>query len=138
MLFRSPLTTRLLALSGAVPVSTLLRQVLDALLGRYATELSLDNSDRISIYEKRDTLYLAALHARDATYSLIQAVVQSWLDAHAADTALRTLVNQALVLDRALSPRPGNKTHTVHEFDFDARAILGSLDAMEQIGRAHV
>ena len=127
-----PLTTRLLALSGAVPVSPLFREILRELLTRFEGAFEgLDIRDRMAVYEGRDSVYLAALARPDLLYATIAGVLQRHHDTHGADAqqALRILQ-----LDRALSPRYGKESHFSATFDYDARAAYAALAAMELPG----
>jgi hypothetical protein len=124
-----PLTTRLLALEGEVPVSPLLRDVLRALIEALHPGLdAIDPADRMSVYEQRDRLYLAVLARRDVLYRTAATVIATHFDAHGRDAgkALR-----ALQLDAALCPRPGGEQVLEAQFDFDAAAMQRALAAME-------
>ncbi len=124
-----PLTTRLLALAGAVPVSPLFRELLGELIEAFAAELpGLDAADRMAVYEARDAIYLAAAADRETTYRVLAATIKRHHLAHGTDPepALRTLE-----LDRALCPRTGQETTIEREFDFNAGAVHNALAAME-------
>jgi len=124
-----PLTTRLLALQGEVPVSPLLRDVLHRLVETLRADLAdVDLVDRMSVYEHRNRLYLAALDRRDMLYrtaadSIAQHFAANGQDARAA--------LQALQLDAALCPRSGGEQVLHARFDFDAGAVARALAAME-------
>ncbi len=123
-----PLTTRLLALRGEVPVSPLLRDVLRDIIALLENELQhLDLSQRMTVYEERNTLYLQALSQRDALYRTISGVIERHSQALGQDpgSALQTLQ-----LDRALCPRSGAEHRLVENFDFNARAVYDALAAM--------
>jgi hypothetical protein len=124
-----PLATRLLALDGQVPVSPLFREILRALIAEFEADLSgLDTTDRMSIYEGRDQIYLATLAREDVLYRVITTTLERHYLAHGADPRPAL---QALQLDRALCPRIG-KEHTLQEsFNFDAQALFDALSAME-------
>jgi hypothetical protein len=124
-----PLTTRLLALAGEVPVSPLFRRILRQLTQRLQDQFpDLDTADRMAIYESRDRIYLAALGHRDLLYSVIRELLEEHLLRHGIDPgqALRTLE-----LDRALCPRQGNEQRIQARFDFDAASTHLALSAME-------
>jgi len=124
-----PLTTRLLALGGEVPVSPLLRDILRALLDLLRPDMvDFDLADRMSVYEHRDRLYLAALGQRDALYRSAAAVLVAHFEAHGL--APRAAL-QALQLDEALCPRRGAEQVLQLHFDFDAGAVQQALAAME-------
>jgi len=124
-----PLTTRLLALGGEVPVSPLFRDILRTLITQLQAELGdLDLADRMSVYEGRNQIYLSALAHREILYRVIAIALERHYLAHGADPrpALRVLQ-----LDQALCPRKGGE-HTLREtFSFDAQAIDRALSAME-------
>jgi len=123
-----PLTTRLLALRGEVPVSPLLRDVLRGIIAQLESELQhLDLSQRMTIYEERNALYLQALDQRDALYRTIGRVIERHSQARGEDP--RSAL-QALQLDRALCPRSGAEHRLVENFDFNARAVYDALAAM--------
>ncbi|NND67599.1 MAG: radical SAM protein [Halioglobus sp.] len=124
-----PLTTRLLALRGEVPVSPLFRELLGELIAAFAAELpDLDATDRMAVYEARDAIYLAAAANREKTYRVLAATLEKHHTEHGADPepALRTLQ-----LDRALCPRTGFETAIEREFTFDAAAVHKALASME-------
>ena len=126
-----PLTTRLLALCGEVPVSPLFRQVLRAVIGglqRQGKLTGLDSGDRMAVYEQRDAIYLAALADQEQLYPLIEQVLIEHLGKYAVDPeeALRTLA-----LDRALAPRYGEEHQLEITMDRGARELHDALQAME-------
>lgn len=124
-----PLTTRLLALQGDVPVSPLLRDILRSVIAELAAELKdLKTQDRMSIYEGRDQIYLAAIAHSDLVYRIIASELK---EHHAAHNANPQAALQALELDRALCPRMGSETSINENFDFDAQRFFGALSAME-------
>lgn len=125
-----PLTTRLLALRGEVPVSPLFRDILRALLSALAGELeNLDLQDRMSVYEGRDQIYLAAIANSALLYQTIATVLERHHLAHDADPQAAM---QILQLDRALCPRTGNEVTLNETFEFDASANFKALAAMEK------
>ena len=124
-----PLTTRLLALRNEVPVSTLLRRILRALLEALADELpGLDSGDRMAVYEQRDGIYLTALSHREQLYGIAAGVLEQHCRVHGMDP-LEAL--QALRLDAALCPRPGSESTLQASFDFDAERLHRALASME-------
>lgn len=124
-----PLTTRLLALTGEVPVSPLFRDILRALLQEFAHELTgRDIADRMSVYEARDAIYLEALQQPQRLYNTVVEVITRHCRQHGADP---TPALQILELDRALCPRYGGETSTRTTFSFDAAAACEALAAME-------
>jgi hypothetical protein len=118
-----PLTTRLLALGGEVPVSPLLRDILQAIIERFASQLG-----DLAIYEERNRVYLTALDDMNSLYQTVAAVITRHYATHSAspDTAL-----DILKLDQALCPRVGSEHNLHRDFNFDAAAAHNALAAME-------
>ncbi len=124
-----PLTTRLLAMAGDVPVSPLFRDILRALVMNLADKLcDLALGDRMSIYENRDQIYLRAIANKDTLYRSIATTLERHHLANGADPRLALRI---LELDRALCPREGPETRHYATFDFDALAAYEALAAME-------
>jgi hypothetical protein len=124
-----PLTTRLLALRGEVPVSPLFRDILRALIAQLQAELTgLDLADRMSVYEGRNQIYLTALTHMNTLYRTIATTVERHFLAHGADPRPAL---QVLQLDRALCPRTGSEITLRETFSFNALAAFQTLDAME-------
>ena len=124
-----PLTTRLLALRKAVPVSPLLRAVLRALLEQLARHVpDLDGADRMAVYEQRDRIYLAALSRREQLYRTAAEVLEQHCRDHGQDPREAL---QALQIDAALCPREGGETTLQEQFGFDAVGLHRALASME-------
>lgn len=124
-----PLTTRFMALRGAVPVSPMFRDVLRALLREFDTELDgLDAAQRMSVYEGRNRIYLAAIANSERLYTVIANVLATHHREHGEDPGPALAV---LALDRALCPRTGGETTLRETFAFDAQAAYKALAAME-------
>jgi len=125
-----PLTTRLLALRGEVPVSPFLRDCLRSIIRHFGDRLEdINLQDRMSVYEGRNSIYLLVLAHLDELYEVLFDVIQrhhSELDLNPA-AALQTLA-----LDRALCPRTGSGKTLHFDFDFDARSAFDALSSMEQ------
>jgi hypothetical protein len=129
-----PLTTRLLALSGEVPVSPLLREILRDIVAHFGHEVpALDEQDRMSVYECRNKLYLAALAQSQSLYKIVGSALQRHFTAHGVkpDQAL-----DILALDQALCPREGQEITLHEDFDYDASSAEQQLAAMELPGLA--
>ena len=127
-----PLTARLLALSGGVPVSGLLRAVLRALAGEFAGAVAgLDARDRMQVYERRADLYLAALAHHEDMYGLVRRTVLGRLELLGAPEALRRRALCALALDEAFCPRVGRSRVIARAFEFDAGRVERHLMRME-------
>ena len=124
-----PLTTRLLALRQAVPVSPLLRAVLRALLEQLARHVpDLDGADRMAVYEQRDRIYLAALSRREQLYRTAAEVLEQHCRDHGQDPREAL---QALQIDAALCPREGGEITLQEQFGFDAVGLHRALASME-------
>jgi radical SAM superfamily enzyme YgiQ (UPF0313 family) len=124
-----PLTTRLLALRGDVPVSPLLREILRGLIEALKPQLGdrvLDN--RMDVYEQRDRIYLAALAQRELLYCTAAEIIERHHICHGSDFGAAL---QALQLDEALCPRSGDEHQLRTRFSFDAHAVQRALAAME-------
>ena len=127
-----PLTTRLLALQGTVPVSPLLRAVLRVLINEFGDSIEdFDGTDRMQVYEMRNRLYLGALADPQRCFTRVRDCVLAWLQAHDADGSLLEQSGQLLELDALLCPRVGTETSLIASFDFDAYAVYEALSAME-------
>ena len=124
-----PLTTRFMALGKTVPVSPLFRDILRALLVEFAIDIpGLDANDRMSVYEGRDEIYLAAIANSERLYRVIETVLISHHEEHGQDPGPALAI---LALDRALCPRTGSEVTLNTSFTFDAQAAFDSLAAME-------
>ena len=127
-----PLTTRLLALEGQVPVSALLRRVLEGLIEAFADGLEgLNASDRMTVYENRNSIYVEVLTNQELCYGVVGRTITRWLTRHETDPVLLERVRKTLELDRALCPRVGGKQQLKIELSFDGFAVKRALDAME-------
>ena len=124
-----PLTTRLLALRGHLAVSALFRKILRRLLQVLGEEFpTIDPGDRMSVYEQRDAVYLAAIRNEGRVYEAIAAELGEAFggDADGLAEALRILE-----LDRALCPRTGSERFFNAAFDYDVQEAHDRLSAME-------
>lgn len=127
-----PLSTRYLALEGSIPVSTLLRKVLYALLESVKDELSdIDLSNKMNVYESRNQIYVALFKQFDTTFSVIEATMLDWLKQHHASPELIAKHKAHLQLDKALSPMTGQKSLANYHFNFNAKSVYQELEAME-------
>jgi hypothetical protein len=124
-----PLTTRLLALCGEVPVSPLLRDILRAIVEQVQQDLpKLDIKSRMAIYEGRNQIYLTALADTEALYRTIAQVLRDHHQVNGADPGPALAI---LELDQALCPRTGGEHELQWNFNFDASAAHDALSAME-------
>jgi len=124
-----PFTTRLLALRGEVPVSPLLRDILRSLLDLLQHELEgIDLNDRMSIYEQRDRIYLAALGRHLEIFQAAATVLAAHHHSRGHDPGPAL---EALQLDEALCPRQGGEHVLRQSFGFDAVTAHRALASME-------
>lgn len=127
-----PLSTRYLALEGSIPVSTLLRKVLYALLDSIRDQLpALDLSDRMTVYENRNPIYVALFKQFDTTFDIIENTMLAWLQEHGATAELIARHKAHLQLDKALAPMTGQKSLANYHFSFNAKKVYAELEAME-------
>jgi len=130
-----PLTTRMLALSGGIPVSPLLRAVLRRLINLFEDQLpDFNGGDRMQVYESRNALYLAALADQEKCYAGIRETLQHWLLEYGAGPELGAQCLQLLDLDKLLCPRMGGESSERLAPGFDAVKIQQQLAAMELPG----
>lgn len=127
-----PLSTRFLALEKSIPVSTLLRKVMYALLDYLKpTFPMLDLSNKMQVYENRNSIYLALFNNLETTFSIINSTMLAWLVEHGANDNLIMQHQTHIQIDQALTPLKGQKNLTHCHFDFDALAIFNELESME-------
>ena len=125
-----PLTTRLLALRGEVPVSPLLRDCLRAVIDDFSQTLAdIDLNDRMAVYEARNQIYLSALSDPQRLFKALRNIVEKNHRALDIDPAPAL---QILALDQALCPREGSEQTVQCEFPFDAESCFEALSSMEQ------
>lgn len=133
-----PLTTRLLALQGDIPVSPLLRHILRAVIDAFQAGLpDYDFTDRMLSYEHRDIIYLHILKHFEACYEVIETAIFEWLTQHHASPELIDHVSKTLQLDQAFCPRYGEKQILKYHFEFNAAAISEALNAMQLPATKH-
>lgn len=131
-----PMTLRYLALSKATPVAGLMRAVLRALCEKFNCDVpGLVATDIMDVYERRSELFVAVIKHPDRTYECLEQVAQDWADTHisnATDAAsLKHRLQRLLALDKAFAPRCGPTRQDTVQFDFDADAVLDTLENME-------
>jgi hypothetical protein len=124
-----PLTTRLLALRGKISVSPLLRNILQAIIEQFQSQLpELELANRMAIYEDRDLVYLAALAQLETLYDTISGAISK---AHEQQGLDPTEALNILQLDRAFCPRVGSEHILLEQFDFDVLTANSALAAMD-------
>ena len=124
-----PLTTRFLALLGGIPVSPLFRIILRDLLDAFQQDLpELDITDRMTVYEARDRIFLATLASRNLLYQVIGSALKRHLSNHSINASNALSILQ---LDRALCPRRGGEQVFERQFNFDAAATHRALSSMK-------
>jgi len=126
-----PLTLRYLALVATVPVAGMMRAILRALIDEYKNELpTLDARDQMGIYEQREETYVTMLTHHERSYALFAREIEAWLQQH-GQSPLMEYVRHTLALDASFSPRVGATRTEHHSFDFDANAVMDTLESME-------
>jgi tRNA A37 methylthiotransferase MiaB len=131
-----PLTLRYLALSETVPVAGMMRALLQALCTEFSSEIpGLDADDRMGVYEFREELFITSYTYPERTYACVRQVAMQWIDDHMGNqldaAGLKHRVMQLLELDQAFAPHVGATRDVVARFDFDANAVIDSLESME-------
>jgi len=131
-----PLTLRYLALSRAVPVAGMMRAILQELCLEFSEEIpGLDSSEKMSVYELREELFVTSFTYPGRTYDCVQRVALQWIDERMENqveaTGLKHRVAQLLELDRAFAPHTGATRETVAHFGFDANGVMDTLEGME-------
>lgn len=127
-----PFTARYLALGGGFGVSRFLRATLRALAAEFAVELpGIDLTDRMTVYENRAALYVAALRHEARAFATIGGVLDSSLREAGFSRQARGAAARVLDLDRAFCPRVGPGGISEFSFDFDAAAAGYHLGRME-------
>jgi hypothetical protein len=122
----------LLALSGGIAVSPLLRAVLRALARELAQFVpGVDPEDRLAVYENRSELYLEGMKRFEQTFDVVRRTVLAWLDEHGITPELRARVELTLALDEGFTPRVGPSRSIRRSFDFDAALVEHHLMRME-------
>ena len=127
-----PLTARLLALSGGVRVSALLRAALHALARALAPDVpGLDAEDRLAVYEGRAPLYLALVAHLERAFAVLRDAVDEELIAQGVGVQLRERAARTLELDYAFCPRTGSDHVLTQPFGFAAETVALRLGRME-------
>jgi tRNA A37 methylthiotransferase MiaB len=131
-----PMTLRYLALSKALPVAGMMRAVLHELCREFSSEIpQLNSAEKLSVYECRNELFVTALSHPERTYANVQRVTAQWIDEHVDNqveaAGLKHRVFQLLELDQVFAPRTGATREVTATFDFDANAIMDTLESME-------
>ncbi len=129
-----PLTVRSLSLARAGGISGILRSLLSTVLTRYADHFDFDTEDRMQVYENRAQIYHQLLADQDGCYALISQALATLLDAKALSGETRALVEGALQLDQAFSPKHGQRRQFDVALSFDAAKVVGELEAMRLPG----
>jgi radical SAM superfamily enzyme YgiQ (UPF0313 family) len=131
-----PLTLRYLALTGKVPVSGLMRAILAALCEEFAAEIpQLDMREKMDVYELREELFVTVYTYAERTYRRTAQVVMNWVEQHLQDESSAQAylyhVRCMLALDQAFAPHVGATRQVTASFDFDANAVMDTLEGME-------
>ncbi len=134
--YMMPLTLRYLALTEKVPVSGLMRAILADLCEEFSAEIpQLDMRDKMGVYELREELFVTVYTYAERTYRRVEQVVMKWLDQHLQDKHTNAgfihNVRCMLELDEAFAPHVGATREVVAHFDFDANAVMDTLESMD-------
>ncbi len=128
----TPLTLRYLAMTGTVPVSALMREMLSQLLLTFQNSfLSVDRDDKMQIYENRALIYQQVLADVPLVFEIFRKTISAWLSQHQAPLAVLDQTLHILELDQAFCPRDGYSRQEIMHFNFDAMATYKSLESME-------
>ena len=131
-----PLTLRYLALAEKVPVAGMMRAILTELCKEFAKEIpDLDLSNRMGVYEFREELFVTIFTHPDRAYACAERVAMQWIDDHLQDktqlAGLQHRVRCMLALDKAFAPHVGATRDVTVAFDFNANAVMDTLEGME-------
>lgn len=131
-----PLTLRYLALSETVPVAGMMRAMLHALCIEFSHEIpGLDAAEKMGVYEFREELFVTSYTYPERTYACAQRVALQWIDQHMDNqldaAGLKHRVLKLLELDQAFAPHVGATRDVTVQFDFDADALIDTLESME-------
>lgn len=131
-----PLTLRYLALSETVPVAGMMRAILNELCAEFSREIpGLDAADKMGVYEFREELFVTAYTYPERTYACVKRVALRWIDDHMHNeldaASLKHRVVQLLAMDQAFAPHVGATREVIAHFDFDANAVMDTLEGME-------
>jgi hypothetical protein len=131
-----PLTLRYLALSETVPVAGMMRAILNELCVEFSREIpGLDATDKMGVYEFREELFVTSYTYPERTYACVKRVALRWIDDHMANeldaASLKHRVAQLLAMDQAFAPHVGATREVIAHFDFDANAVMDTLEGME-------
>ncbi|MBK6741357.1 MAG: cobalamin-dependent protein [Haliea sp.] len=131
-----PLTLRYLALSETVPVAGMMRAILNELCMEFSREIpGLDATDKMGVYEFREELFVTSYTHPERTYACVKRVALRWIDDHMANeldaASLKHRVVQLLAMDQAFAPHVGATREVIAHFDFDANAVMDTLEGME-------
>lgn len=131
-----PLTLRYLALSETVPVAGMMRAILHELCIEFGREIpGLDVTARMGVYEFREELFVTSFTHPERSYQCVKRVALRWIDEHMENqleaTGLKLRVAQLLELDQAFAPHIGATREETVLFNFDANAVMDTLEGME-------
>ncbi|MEZ5503555.1 MAG: hypothetical protein R3E50_13190, partial [Halioglobus sp.] len=134
--YMMPLTLRYLALSETVPVAGMMRAILHQLCDEFSREIpGLNTGEKMGVYEYREELFVTSFTHPERTYACVRRVALQWIDDHMDNqldaAGLKHRVAQLLELDRAFAPHTGATREVIAHFDFDADAVMDTLEGME-------
>jgi len=131
-----PLTLRYLALSETVPVAGMMRAILNELCTEFSCEIpGLDVANKMGVYESREELFVTSYTYPERTYACVKRVALRWIDDHMQNeldaASLKHRIVQLLGMDQAFAPHVGATREVIAHFDFDANAVMDTLEGME-------
>ena len=89
----------------------------------------------MGVYEFREELFVTSFTYPERTYACVKRVALRWIDEHMDNqleaAGLKQRVVQLLVLDEAFAPHTGATREVIGHFDFDANAVMDTLEGME-------
>jgi len=134
--YMMPLTLRYLALDESVPVAGMMRAILYALCVEFSEEIpGLNAAEKMGVYEFREELFVTSYTYPERTYACVKQVALQWVDDHMDNeldaAGLKHRVVQLLELDQAFAPHVGTTREVIGHFDFDANAVMDTLEGME-------
>lgn len=130
-----PLTTRLLALGGHIPISPMLRTIFRELSREFAGDLNnIDLDDGIALYEHRSQFYLLLIAQQERCFAVIHRAIDNTLlqyEDHLDLIELKEQVTNLLMLDKACCPKAGPRRTIEYQFNFCADEVKKHLSRME-------
>jgi len=96
---------------------------------------NLNAAEKMGVYEFREELFVTSFTYPERTYDCVQRVTLQWIDDHMDNqleaAGLKHRLSQLLALDQAFAPHIGATREVIAHFDFDANAVMDTLESME-------